>query len=191
MLVEVHPGVQARRLLERRPVVAARLQGVERARRVGEEPEGVEVRAGDPVALDDLVGARRPEPQRPGRVPDVVRREPVDHRPLVHPEAAEVRRPAGGRGQQPVDLRDDGQPRGQQVGGDTHPGGPLDVPLEPEPVRPVGQRDAVPGVPAAQRGRALGVVGEEEVLDRVAAARAATREVRRRSSASTRASCAA
>ena len=53
------------RLLVRLPVVAAGLEGVERPGRVGEEPEGVEVRAGDPVRLDDRVGARGAQPQRP------------------------------------------------------------------------------------------------------------------------------
>ena len=57
VLVEVHAGVQAGRLLERRAVVAAGPQLVERPRRRGEEPVGVEVRAADPVRLDHRVGA--------------------------------------------------------------------------------------------------------------------------------------
>ena len=103
VLVEVHPRVQAARLLELRPVVATGLQGVQRPRAVGEEPERVEVGAGDPVSLDDLVGAARAEPQRPVVADRGVGL--VDHRPLVQAEAAQRRRAARGRHQQPVDGR--------------------------------------------------------------------------------------
>ena len=58
--------MQAARLLVRRPVVRGGPERVERARRGGEEAVGVEVRAGDPVRLDDLVG-RRPRRAAAGR----------------------------------------------------------------------------------------------------------------------------
>ncbi len=42
----------------------------------------------------------------------------------------------------------------------------------------VEEGDAVPGVPAAEGGGGLGVVGEQEVVDRVLLAATAAREVR-------------
>ena len=180
MLVEVHPGVQAARLLERRPVVAAGPQRVQRPRVVGEEPERVEVRAGHPVPLDHLVGAAGTQPQRPRGVPDVGLVEPVDHRPLVQAEAAELRRAGGGGREQRVQrgeqraLSRDVLPRHRGVAA-----GPLDVPLEAGVRRPAAlEHDAVPGVPPAQRRGTLGVVGEQEVLDRVRHPGLAALEVR-------------
>jgi hypothetical protein len=53
----------------------------------------------------------------------------------------------------------------------------LGVPLGPGVLRGVEQHDAVAGVPAAERGGALGVVGEQEVVDRVLLAAATAVEV--------------
>ena len=167
MLVEVHPGVQAARLLERRPVVAARVEGVEGTRVVGEEPERVEVRAADPVLLHHGVGARAAEPQRPGGVPHLLLRQPVDHRPLVHPEAAELRCPSGGRDQQPVQRLDQQPLRHQVLVAHRRHAAPDDVPLESGVRRALRESHAVAGVPAPQRRRPLRVVAEQEVLDGV------------------------
>ncbi len=54
------------------------------------------------MGLDHLVGAAGAEPERPRGVPDVVLPEAVDHRPLVHPEAAELGGAPRGGDQQPV-----------------------------------------------------------------------------------------
>ena len=163
VLVEVHPGVQAPRLLVRRPVVASGPEHVERSCGLGEEPVGVEVRALHPLRLHDRVGAGRAQPQRPVVVPQLVGGLAVDHRPLVQPEAPGVGRSRRGGAQQV------GQPPQQRhlrrdVRGRHRT---RLVAAQPVVLRRVGEPDAVPGVPAAQLGRALGVVGEQEVVDRV------------------------
>ena len=109
MLVEVHPRVQTAGLLVLSPVVTTGLQGVQRSGAVSEEPERVEVGAGNPVALNDLVGATCAQPQRPV-VAERARRL-MDHRPLMQPEAAERRWSARGRCQQSVDGVDEGEQR--------------------------------------------------------------------------------
>ena len=186
VLVEVHPGVQAARLLERRPVVATRLQGVQRPRAVGEEPERVEVGAGDPVALHDLVGAaRRPAAaaSRAGSLRVVARctiahscspKQPsVGVRPAV---AASSRWMDSIRGSWDVEV----------VAETDSPRSDRRMPLESAHrlglsavgplvgvLRCIGERDPPPRVPPAQGGGALGVVGEQEVVDRVLHARRA------------------
>ena len=180
VLVEVHPGVQAARLLEGRPVVAAGGERVQRPGLGGEEPERVEVRAADPVRLDDRVGAVRPEPQRPV-VPGLVL-APVDHRPLVQPEAAERRRARRGRGEQPVQRLEQ-----RPLGGDVLArvtaiarSSPRPYPLSPAyAAASPASADAVPRVPAPQLRRPLGVVGEQEVVHRVLDRRPRRRQVRR------------
>ena len=102
-LVEVHAGVQAARLLERRPgprAVGCRV--LQRPGRRREEAEGVEVRAADlvltrrpasvPVGRRAAAASPRAGPARPVL--------PVDHRPLVQAEAAELR--GTGRGARPA-----------------------------------------------------------------------------------------
>ena len=86
-LVEVHRRVQAAGLLERDLVGAGGGDGVAGARRGGEEPVRVVVRAVHGERLDDGIGAGGTQPQRHRGVPRCV--GPVDHRPLVQPEAAE------------------------------------------------------------------------------------------------------
>ncbi len=183
VLVQVHPRVQAARLLERGPVVAAGLQGVQGAGGVGEEPEGVEVRARDLVVLDHLVGAWAAQPERPV-VPDLL--GPVHHRPLMQPETAQVRRTARGRDQQPMDRLDDRTLGQQVVGRDTQsrtagvPGarhGRRPVALLLGVLRGVEQPHPPTRVPPAEGCRALGVVAEEEVVDRVLGADAPSRQV--------------
>ena len=93
-LVQIHPGVQTPRLLQGGLGLARRSAGSASVRagcRSGTRRSG----AADLVRLDDLVGAGGAEPQRPARVADLVLLEPVDHRPLVKPEAAELCRTSG------------------------------------------------------------------------------------------------
>ena len=111
------------------------------------------------MRLDHLVGAVRAKAERVRRVPGLVLGKAVDHRPLVHPEAAEVRRTAGGGDQQRVDAVD------QVAAGD-------DV-LARHGQPGAGQCHAVPRRPAPELGRAERVVGEQEVVDRVLHALAA------------------
>lgn len=92
--------MQARRLLVGRLLGSRGGEGVARACGRSEETEGVEVGAGDLVRLDDGVRALAAESQRPGRVAHVGRFEPVDHGPLVQPEAAETTWALGGAGEQ-------------------------------------------------------------------------------------------
>ena len=107
------------------------------------------------------------EPQRPVGVTHLLGSQPVDHRPLVHPEAAEVRRPVGGGPQQDAGLAHQ-PPAGHDVVL-RHRGHPVPghVARQGLVLGGVTQSHAVPGVPAQQRGGPLGVVGEQEVLDRV------------------------
>ena len=72
-LVEVHPRVQAARLLQLGLGLPGRLQAVAADGGRREEPEGVEVGAADRVRLDDRVGARLAEAER-DRVPGAGRR---------------------------------------------------------------------------------------------------------------------
>ena len=143
-----------------------------------EEPERVEVRAGDPVRLHDRVGARRAQPQRVVRVPGGVLGEPVHHRPLVQPEAAELGAAPGGRGEQPVRrVRERAPALGVRQGDLGRPVGDRVALAAVVLVRAL-ERDAEAGVPAAQLGGPLGVVGEEEVVDRVLDPVLATGQVR-------------
>ena len=167
-LVEVHPGVQAPRLLELDLAFPRRAQGVPRRGRGREEAVGVEVGAADPVGLDDLVGAGRAESQRDGVPCGVVA---VHHRPLVQAEAPELGRPVRGGPQETGDEVDGRGPlaeQGRVVDADA-------VVLR-DVVPPAGalagadEDDPRPRVPAAQPRRAGGVVGVEEVLDGVALA---------------------
>ena len=135
VLVEIHPGVQTAGLLEGRPVVCGRAQRVEWPRRGREEAVGVVVGAGDPVTFHDLVSAARPEAERVRRVSGPILGEPVDHRPLVHAEAAEVCRALGSGHEKRVSA-------GDQVASsiDLRGGNGL---------RPAVEHDAVPRRPAA------------------------------------------
>ena len=186
VLVEIHPGVQARRLLERRPVVAPRLQHVERPRRLGEEPERVEVRAGDPVA------PRRPRRSRTPRGAAArtraARRRSRAGRPS--PTRACPKQPkCGGRAAVAassawIDCEQRPLRRTWSRVTPTPAGPPSAYPLSAAQLLAAGERDAVArGASAAARPGAERVVGEEEVLDRVAHARAAARQVRRRPTA--------
>ena len=185
VLVEVHPGVQAAGLLEVGPVVRAGGERVARPGVVGEEAEGVEVGAGDPVRLDHGVGAGAAEPQRL-RVAGLVVGESGRPSPTraarssrCAPAATRSRRAAGG------------SPRAAAAATRRTPRltGAVGVPLEPVVRRRVEQPDAEPGVPPQQLRRPLGVVGEQEVVDRVplAAAGAAPGAARRTAPAAPRA----
>ena len=99
--VEVHAGVQASGLLERRLTLARRRVAVAGHRLGCEEAEGVEVRAAQVVRLDHRVGRLLPEPQRHVMA---VLALPVDHRPLVEPEASEAAGAAGRGAQDPADV---------------------------------------------------------------------------------------
>ena len=98
----------------------------------------------------------------------------VEHGPLVQPEAAELRRAAGRRRQQAGDPADGDPALGQErVDVDRDPARRLRVERPAQPARAAlpGEHRADAGVPAAQPVRGLGVVGEEEVPDRVGHAR--------------------
>ena len=105
-LVEVHVRVQATGLFEVGLRGTRRLQHVERAGGRREEPERVEVAAAHAIGVDDGRGLRRRQAQRPFGVAQLVRGLAVDHRPLVHAEAAEVRRPRRRAGEHLADPRD-------------------------------------------------------------------------------------
>jgi hypothetical protein len=163
--------VQAPRLLQLDLGGAGRLQAVPGDGGGGEEPERVEVRAAHRVRLDDGVGICLAQPQRQ-RVPVPV--VPVDHRPLVQPEAAGVRRPGRGRREQPGDEGDGSPAVGEErlpverdravvVGGVPAPGR-----VRRRTVRAGQEGDPCAGVPPAQLRRPRAVVLVEEVLDRVA-----------------------
>ena len=168
--------------------LAGRLEQVERPRRRGEEAEGVEVRAADLVRLHDRVGARGAQPQRPAGVPDLVLAQPVDHRPLVQPEAAELARRSRGwprAGRRRTALSRHGTRRSWSGRAARRRGRPpCRTASRRAGDRPPRRAPRRPRVPAAQLGRPLGVVGEEEVLDRVPApvlaARSGGRRWRRR-----------
>ncbi len=182
VLVEVHARVEAARLLVVGTVVAAGGQQVEPARRLGEEPVGVEVGARDPVRLDHAVGAVGAEPQRPVGVAGLVLGQPVDHRPLVHPEAAEVGRPGRGGGEQRVQRLEQRALGDDVLRRDRHcSGGRARRDLVTPQTGVIGRVDqphAVPRMPAPQLGRPVRVVGEQEVVHRVLGVALAAGQVR-------------
>ena len=69
--------------------------------------------------------------------------------------------------------------------------GPVEYPVSADVRRPAGQPHAEAGMPPSQGGRALRVVGEEEVLDGMRDTRLAPGARCGRTQASTRAACAA
>ena len=192
-LVQVHVGVQAAGLFHGPLVLPARLQAVQRHGVRGVEAEGVEVRAADPVVLDHLVGPFGAEPQLEVFVPELELVLPVDHGPFVQPEAAELGRPRRRPGQDdPGELqgvppvpherldvdRDGGGARRQPGGGEfAVVGRAVVLPARALCRGRTGEHDAGARVPAQQLARFLGVVSEEEVLDRVLLARRPAGEV--------------
>ena len=133
------------------------------------------VGAADPVVLDDSVGARRAEPERVVLVPLGTLGEPVDHRPLVQPEAAELSGTGrGGAEQVPHDAHRTGAVG--EVGGEVEVQDVVDH-VVPAAGGPFGQLhgrsadDLEPDPdarrPAPQRAGTQPVVREQEVLDRV------------------------
>ena len=91
--VDIHIRVQARRLVMLVLGLPCRLKYVQRPRSRREEPESVKMAAPNSDLVHDRGGSLRVEAQRQGAVTRLGRRLPVDHRPLVHPEATEMRRP--------------------------------------------------------------------------------------------------
>ena len=123
------------------------------ARRGGEEPERVEVRAVHGLRLDDGVGAGGAQPQRHRGVPRRSSCGPVDHRPLVQPEAAEPGGAGGGGGQQGPDER-----RGRAVAAGERGRverdravGPADVPGDGEELLRVASATPGPGCHRSSR----------------------------------------
>ena len=149
-------------------------KGVQRSCRVSEEPEGVEVGAPDLVRLDHLIGPRLAQAQRPVAVAALLGRLAVDHRPLVQTEAPQVGGPCGRRGQQFCDEPHHCRPGGQEAF-EIKGSGAIGIPVEPPSGALNGTFEGDPGtwVPAAELGRAVHVVREQEVLDRVLGARPA------------------
>ena len=146
-LVQVHVRVQAARLLPpalRLPGGAAFVAGYSR---FGEEAEGVEVAAAQRHRLDDGVGSGRAQPQRHPAVTDLP--GAVDHRPLVHAEAAEPGRPGGRRTQQAHDEPHRVETGPQVVRADRHPVGGRHItgPVQIPACSRAGQHGAVAGMP--------------------------------------------
>ena len=186
-LVDIHPCVQARRLFEldltlARRALAIQFDGVGR-----EEAVGVEMRAADVGGLDDVVRRGLAQAQRQLLVALLTRRELVDHRPLVHPEAPQVRGAIERRGEQRpderdgavacvdelVDVKDIGIPFGRRdAAGEPVVGDGRATALVDE------QRDACARVPAPQLAGGVGVVDEEEILDGMLAVLLTTSEMR-------------
>ena len=105
---------------------------------------------------------------------------PVDHGPLVQAEAAQV---GGARRRTRQQVADEAHrlPAGGHQLLDVQGGAVTVEPVE-APVAPVvaaGQGHARAGVPPPQLGRAVGVVREQEVGDRVPSAAGAARQVLR------------
>ncbi|CAH0327566.1 hypothetical protein SRABI128_06233 [Microbacterium sp. Bi128] len=185
--------MQAARLLHGALVPPAGNHAVQRNGVRGVEAEGVEVRAPDPVLLHHLVGAPGPQPQLQVLVPEIELVLPVDHGPLVQPEAAELGRPRGSPGQddpcelqclpalpqEGVDVDRHRRRLRRQPGGREFCGVGRAVILPPGPRLSLGagEHDAGARVPAQQLTGLLGVVGEEEVLHRVLPAGGAPLEV--------------
>lgn len=178
--------MQTRGVVELDLPLTGGLQGIARSGRRREEAEGVQVRAHQLLPLDDGICLALREPQRKILVALLARAEPVDHRPLVQPEAAELRPAAAecGRREQPrherqgvgalapvpLDIRpprDHPVPGGRSRGNVPVPGA---VPCGVEvgdyrsSVRiEVGRRvvgDLPPRMPAAQLRGGEGIVGE-------------------------------
>ena len=155
-LVDVHAGVQAARLLHRHLALPSGAQRVPGRRRVGEEPVGVEVRAADAVPLHHGVGAGAAQPQGPTGVPYVIGGDAVHHRPLVQPEAPQLRRPGEGGGQQSSH-----EGHGRAASGQEPRDVDLDAVADHAVVRPRGtgkvrgilQQDTRAGVPPPQARR--------------------------------------
>ena len=152
------------------------------------------MRARDPVRLDDRVGALAAEPQRPVGVPGLVLaiRWTIAH--SCSPKQPKLAAAVRGGGEQPL-QRLDHRPLGRDVLAETarpvggsrprcclsHRRRPLvtwrrrcasslsrpRVPLQPGVLRTALEPHAEPRVPAPQPARALGVVGEQEVVHRV------------------------
>ena len=179
--------MQAAGLLPLHLAFSRELLGVQRGRLRSEEPVRIEVRAGDPVGVDDGVDLLIREPQRYVLVPHLRRLLLVDHRPLVQPEAAEPRGPGRRRGEEALDVAHRGSPLTEQcIGVDVQalPVGPVETPV------PAGggaricggvlQQDPGSGVPPVQVAGFEGVVGPQEVLHGVCLAPGSTFPVPRR-----------
>ena len=170
------------RLVESHLVIARRLHRVAGPRRIGEEPKGVEVGAGQGLRLDDRVAALGAETQGEPAVTHRVLVEPVDHGPLVQRETPEVRGAVGGRCQEGAhegDRRESCIEVCRDV--QSHPisSDPRKPPRPPLGGGGILEVDADAGVPTAQGSRLEGVIGEEEILSRVTGPRGAAGAVTR------------
>jgi len=160
--------VQAARLLHGDLRIAGGRKGVQHCGLIGEEPEGVEVGAPDLVRLDHLIGPRLAQAQWPVDVTVLFATLPVDHRPLVQPEATQVCRPGKGRLQQVPDRPERVRTSGEKAL-QVQPGAAIGIPVE----LPLGaitgafEGDCRTRVPASQLSGRVHVVGEEEVFNRV------------------------
>src|SRR5262245_43377052 len=113
-------------------------------------------------------------------MPDLIGLLPVDHRPLVEAEAAELRRSSGRRrhefGDEPYRRQSIGE--ALKISGDAifvgAVAGVRQITACPRP----HEDDTRARMPPAQPGRRVGVVGEAEVLDRMRPTRVSALEVR-------------
>src|ERR1035437_7323280 len=145
--------MQAAWLFHCHPRVACRDDGVQRSGWPGEEAVGVEVRAPDLVGLDHLVSACPTQEKRPLTVAELLGALPVDHRPLVQAEAAQVCRASGRRGQELRDESDRGGTafqEGLEIQGRGVIGIPVELPLVA--LRGTFEREPQTWVPATQLG---------------------------------------
>ena len=116
------------------------------------------------MRLDHLVGAGGAQAQRPFVTSLVCS---MHHRPFVQAETAELGCSGGGRGEQEVQLAQERALFGHVAGADLGSGADCLVALQPGMVLGVFEPYAEAGMPAPQLGRTIGVVGEQEVMDRV------------------------
>ena len=182
-LVEVHVGVQAARLLQR--VLRSPGSGVSRfSGRAGAVKNRYASKWLHRTPRSSTTAAVAAGDRRSGQASwrTSSGRLPVDHRPLVHAEAAEVRpaRAAVRVSRSRIHGSDSraGAAYRRGVEGDPRGGGPVVAAQLLDGSAPVS---STPGarVPAAQLRGPVRVVGEEEVLDRMLGAGAAPRQVRR------------
>ena len=120
-------------------------------------------------ALDDGVGAVGAEPQRPRGMTHLLLGQPVDHRPLVQPEAPQLGRPRQGSREQ---LAHEPTAAHARRGMPAGPSGRRGRRRRSGAIGPARQTrplpgNARPGVPPPERAQAERVVREEEVLDRM------------------------
>lgn len=167
---EVHVRVQAAGLLKLDLILPLRLQAISWSCGCGEETKGVVVRALYAHRLDHLVGSRVSQSEWPGGMPDLPRVQPVHHCPFMQPEAAQLRRPGRGRGEQADnELRGCAASGCEQFGteGDSGRSSHVSGAVKESGRARSPQFHIETRLPAAQPSRAIRVISEQKVKYRM------------------------